>query len=201
LAFPIFNVVIGANPLKSFHFNSLAADMSPLKSNSRSTRPIDRADLSGSWEPFFDFFRTHWDHEPLPSFALSNLGRSFSLSQRERAGVRENRSNENLVRFMGRESCSNKNVRFMERYDSGIIETFQDHRAKTVSTIQHFNESRTQHFRHQPICRMLFCLYRRCQTQRSNHFGRFWADGREFHGGKSLQEFGQIEPHVGKSHR
>jgi hypothetical protein len=48
------------------------------------------------------------------------IGRRFSLSPRERAGVRENRSNENLVRFMVRESRSDENVRFMERKHSTI---------------------------------------------------------------------------------
>jgi hypothetical protein len=44
------------------------------------------------------------------------IGRRFSLSQRERAGARESRSNENVVQFMGRESRWNENVvRFMVR--------------------------------------------------------------------------------------
>jgi hypothetical protein len=50
------------------------------------------------------------------------IRRRFSLSQRERVGVREGRWNEHVVRFMGRESRSNKNVvRFMGRKNLSTV--------------------------------------------------------------------------------
>jgi unsaturated rhamnogalacturonyl hydrolase len=66
------------------------------------------------------------------------IRRPFSLSQRERAGVRESRWNEHVVRFMGRESHPNKNLLFphfdVRCFPSPSVSTFQRFIASGAAT-------------------------------------------------------------------
>ena len=71
-------------------------NIGPLPNSQTPTAPVQSLPplLRELQPPTLD---AHWGHEPKQSLAFQTVGQRFSLSQRERAGVRENRSDQNPV--------------------------------------------------------------------------------------------------------